>query len=159
GRVTKLQGINFGYPLKDAAGNVDGVAFVAVDLDNLNRIARATPLPPGGILTVVDRDGLVLARKPATARIGEKLRNTRVLEALRAGKEGAFRARGTDGVDRLFAHDVVAENPDGSVPLRIFISLPLNVVYGESNRAFIRDIVGILIATALLLAAAWFGAE
>ncbi len=160
GRVTKQQGINFGYPLVDAAGNISGVAFVAVDLNNLNRMAAATPLPPRGILTVVDRDGLVLARKPETAaRIGQKLRSPVVLDALRSSKQGVFRAAGTDGVERLFAHEVVAENTDGTVPIRILVSLPINVVFGEVNRAFFRDLIGILAATVLLLIAAWYGAE
>ncbi len=160
GRVTKQQGINFGYPLKDAAGNIKGVAFVAVNLDSLNRMAAVTPLPRAGILTVVDRDGLVLARKPTTAaRIGQKLRNPEVLRALHSGREGVFRATGTDGTDRLFAHEIVAENPDGTIPIRILVSLPLNVVFGEANRAFVRNLIGILVATVLLLVAAWYGAE
>ena len=160
GRVTKQQGINFGFPLADAAGKITGVAFVAVNLDNLNRMAAATPLPPRGILTVVDRDGLILARKPATAaRVGQKLRVPGVIEALRSGKSGVFRAIGTDGVDRLFAHDIVAENPEGPIPIRILVSLPLNVVFAEANRAFVRNLIGILVATVLLLGAAWYGAE
>src|SRR5471032_1184215 len=32
GRVTKLQGINLGYPIADAQGGVTGVAFIALDL-------------------------------------------------------------------------------------------------------------------------------
>jgi diguanylate cyclase (GGDEF)-like protein len=160
GRVTKQQGINFGYPLRDAAGKITGVAFVAVNLDNLNRMATATPLPARGILTVVDRDGLVLARAPASGpRIGQKLRNPRVLEALRSGKLGVFRATGTDGVDRLFAHDIVAENPAGPAPISILVSLPMNVVFADVNHAFVRDMIGILVATVLLLVAAWYGAE
>ena len=160
GRVTKLQGINFGYPLTDAAGKINGVAFVAVNLDNLNRMAAATPLPPQGILTVVDRDGLVLARKPETsARVGQKLRNPSVLEALRAGKRGVFHAKGTDGTNRLFAFETVAENPEGAIPIRILVSLPTSVVFGEVNRAFFRDLIGLLVATILLLVAAWYGAD
>jgi len=160
GRVTKQQGINFGYPLTDAAGNINGVAFVAVNLDNLNRMAAATPLPSRGILTVVDRDGLVLARKPeAAARIGQKLGNPKVLEALRSGNQGVFRATGTDGADRLFAHEIIAENADGTVPIRILVSIPINVVLAEVSRAFVRDLVGITVATILLLIAAWYGAE
>jgi len=160
GRVTKQQGVNFGYPLRDAAGKIMGVAFVAVNLDNLNRMAAATPLPPRGILTVVDRDGLILARKPASAAIiGQKLRNPRVLDALRSGKSGVFRAIGTDNVDRLFAYDTVAENPEGPAPIRIMVSLPIDVVFAEENRAFIRTVIGSVVATVLLLVAAWIGAE
>jgi diguanylate cyclase (GGDEF)-like protein len=79
---------------------------------------------------------------------------------LRGGREGVFRAKGSDGADdRLFAHDTVAENPDGSVAIRILVSLPLNVVFGEANQAFVRDLAGTLIATILLLVAGWYGAE
>jgi diguanylate cyclase (GGDEF)-like protein len=160
GRVTRKEGINFGYPLKDAAGSVTGVAFVAVDLDNLNRMAAATPLPRQGILTVIDRDGLVLARKPTSeGRLGQKLRNPKVLQALHSAREGVFRAAGIDGAERLFAHDTVVENPAGPVPIRILISLPLTVVYGEANRAFVRNLAGIMIATVLLVVAGWYGAE
>ena len=160
GRVTGREGINFGYPLKDDAGKVTGVAFVAVDLNNLNRMASATPLPPRGILTVVDREELVLARKPTTAaRIGQKLRNPIVVEALRSGRSGTFRAKGTDGDDRLFAYETIADNPQDAIPLRILISLPLNVVFAEANRAFVINLSGIVVATVLLLIAAWYGAE
>jgi len=160
GRVTKQQGINFGYPIMGSAGEVKAIAFVAVNLNNLNRMAASTPLPPRGILTVVDRDGLVLARKPETAaRIGQKLRNPRVLEALRSGKAGVFHAEGTDGIDRLFAFDTVAENPEGAIPIRILVSLPMIVVLAEVNRAFVRDLIGVMVATVMLLVAAWYGAE
>ena len=160
GRVTKQQGINIGYPLKDAAGNITGVAFVAVNLDRLNRLAAATPLPPRGILRVLDRDGVILARHPgAAADIGKKLQILSVLEALRSRKAGIFRATGTDGADRLYAYDTVAENPEGPAPLRIVVSLPISVVFAEENRAFLRTVIGIVVATVLLLVAAWIGAE
>ena len=64
GRVTKQQGINFGYPVIDAAGAIITIAFVAVDLASLNRMAVATHLPDQTIVTVIDRDGVVLARHP-----------------------------------------------------------------------------------------------
>ena len=160
GRVTKQQGINFGYPLRDAAGKIMGVAFVAVNLDNLNRMAAATPLPPRGILRVLDRDGVVLARQPGSAAtIGQKLQIPSVLEALRSRKSGIFRATGTDGADRLYAYDTVAENPEGPAPIRIVVSLPIDVVFAEENRAFIRTVIGSVVATVLLLVAAWIGAE
>jgi diguanylate cyclase (GGDEF)-like protein len=39
------------------------------------------------------------------------------------------------------------------------VSIPMNVIFGEADRAFVRDTIGILLATALLLIAAWYGAE
>ena len=160
GLVSKRQGINFGYPIKDAQGSIQGVAFVGVHLHGLNRMASNTPLPEGSILTVLDHNGIVLARHPETAGgLGEKLRNPTVLEKLHAGSASVFRATATDGTDRMFAHDAVARNPDGTIPLRVVVSIPMQVIFGEADRAFVRDLVGILLATVLLLIAGWYGAE
>ncbi len=64
GRVTHKQGINFGYPVLDETGVVSAVAFVAVDLDKLNQIAADNHFPDQTFVTVIDRDGTVLARPP-----------------------------------------------------------------------------------------------
>jgi diguanylate cyclase (GGDEF)-like protein len=74
------------------------------------------------------------------------------------GREGVFEAKGTDGVDRLFAHEVVIQNPDGAYPLRVMVSVPLNEVFADANRALIRDLVGLIVATLFLLIGAWYGA-
>src|SRR5262249_62033117 len=92
-------------------------------------------------------------------RVGQQLRNPAVLHAFSSEKSGVFRARGVDGIERLFAHDIVVENAAGPVPMRVFISLPLDVVFRDANRAFARNLAGIVIATVLLGVAAWFGGE
>src|SRR6267378_3199046 len=119
GRVTGKAGINFGFPLRDAGNKVYAVAFAGLDLENLGRMAEATPLPPDGILSVVDVKGTILARQPAMPeRVGQRLWNPQVIEALLAGREGVLEAKGEDGVDWLLAHEVVTQNPDGAFPLR-----------------------------------------
>ncbi len=160
GRVTKRQGINFGYPITDSADDILGVAFVAVDLDSLNRLAASTPLPDEGIVTVVDRNGVVLARHPAKSeRVGKKFQNPQVLQKVLSGRSGVFQMQATDGLERLWAYETVADNPDGVIPLRVLVSIPMNVVFADANRAFIRNLIGIALATALLLIAAWYGTE
>jgi len=159
GRITGKAGINLGYPVTDAQGKVTGVMFAGLDLASIGRMANAAPLPPGGVLSVVDVKGTILAREPAMAgRIGETLWNPQVIEVVLAAKEGAFEARGTDGVGWLFAHETVAQNPDGAYPLRVIISVPLDQVFAEANRALIRDLIGIVVATVFLLVGAWYGA-
>lgn len=101
GRVTKQQGINFGYPVMDATGAVITVAFVAVNLAGLNRMAVATHLPDQTIVTVIDRDGVVLARHPEiTERVGNKLQNPRVLKTVLSGRSGVFQMKATNGSER-----------------------------------------------------------
>jgi diguanylate cyclase (GGDEF)-like protein len=160
GRVTGQAGINFGYPVKDAENRVRAVAFAGLDLENLGRMAEDTPLPPEGILSVVDVKGTILARKPARKEyIGKKLWNPQVIESVLAGGEDVREAKGEDGIDWLLAHEVVAKNPDGAFPLRVLITVPLRQVFAEANRALVRDLLGIGLATLFLLVGVWFGAE
>jgi diguanylate cyclase (GGDEF)-like protein len=160
GRVTRQQAVNFGYPIVDAQNKISGVAFIGLDLDVFNRMAAATSLPDQTILTVTDLNGIILARQPFVAdRIGEKLRVPAVLKELTTGKGGLFEARNQDGVERLFAYQTVTENPDGSIPIRVSISIPLKVVFADANETLIRNLAGIVLATLLLLVGAWYGTE
>jgi diguanylate cyclase (GGDEF)-like protein len=160
GRVTGQAGINFGFPVRDADNKVYAVAFAGLDLENLGRMAEETPLPPEGILSVVDVKGTVLARKPAMPeRIGGKLWNQQVIGAVLADREGVLEAKGEDGVDWLLAHEVVFQNPDGAFPLRVLVTVPLRSVFAEANRALVRDLLGISLATLFLLVGVWYGTE
>jgi diguanylate cyclase (GGDEF)-like protein len=160
GRVTAEAGINFGYPVRDAQNKVHAVAFAGLDLENLARMAEATPLPAEGILSVIDVKGTVLARKPPLKeRVGQRLWNPQVIESILAGSEGVMEARGEDGVEWLLAHRVVYRNPDGAFPLRVLVTVPMSQVFAEANRALVRDLLGISLATLFLLVGAWFGAE
>jgi diguanylate cyclase (GGDEF)-like protein len=160
GRVTKQKGINFGYPVIDAAGIVTSVAFVAVNLGNMNEMAAAVPYPAQTIVTVIDRDGVVLVQHPPSGDVvGEKLHNTQVRSRMLSGRNGIFRMPANDAVDRLWAYETVTNNPDGVIPMRVLVSIPMNVIYAEANRAFRRYLIGITLATSLLLICAWYGTE
>lgn len=160
GRVTGQAGVNFGYPVKDSEGRVAAVAFAGLDLQSLGRIADATPLPPGGILSVIDVKGTVLARKPAMkGLIGQKLWNPQVIQAVLSDREGIVEANGTDGIRWLLAHEVVTQNPDGAFPLRVLVTVPLDQVLADANAALARDLLGTVLAMLLLLLGAWYGAE
>jgi diguanylate cyclase (GGDEF)-like protein len=67
--------------------------------------------------------------------------------------------KATDGSERLWAYEAIADNPDGVIPLRVLVSIPMNVVFAEADRALIRNLVGITLATVLLLIVAWYGTE
>jgi len=160
GRVTGQAGVNFGYPVKDSEDKVAAVAFAGLDLQSLGRIADATPVPPGGILSVIDVKGTVLARKPAMKElIGEKLWNPQVIEAVLSESEGVLEIKGTDGVRWLLAHEVVTRNPDGAFPLRVLVTVPLNQVLAAANRALVRDLLSTTLVMLFLLIGAWYGAE
>lgn len=45
------------------------------------------------------------------------------------------------------------------IPLRVLVSIPMNVVFAEADRALVHNIIGIALSTILLLIAAWYGTE
>jgi len=54
---------------------------------------------------------------------------------------------------------VVTQNPDGAFPLRVLVTVPLRRVFAEANRALVRDLLGISLATLFLLVGVWYGTE
>lgn len=153
-------GVNFGYPLVDGQRKLVGVVFAGLDLKKMNELTARTLLPEGGSLTVLDRDGVILARQPVSiSGIGEKEPNARIVEAIRGGTNELFEAEDTGGVRRLFAVQGVATNPDGNVPLHVVVSIPRQIIFADANKALLQTIFGIVIATSLLLFGAWYGVE
>lgn len=160
GVTTAAPAINFAYPARDAAGKIVAVIYAGLDLRRFEELAAATPLPQGATLTIVDRNGIVLAQHPrAGDQIGTKPRNARVFEIVLAGRAGVFEAPGADEVPALHGYTSVGENADGSIPFRTTVSIPKSLIFADANRALARDMILIVFAVLLLIAGASYGAE
>jgi signal transduction histidine kinase len=158
GRITKKATINFGYPVLDDTGRVRAVVFSALDLAWLGQLAAQAELPPGSLLTVIDRNGTVLAHYPEPARwLGQPMPESSVARTMLArGGHGIAEAPGVDGIPRLFAFA-----PLGHVSLRegayVSIGIPRAVAFAHADRMLTRNLIALGIVTALALAAAWIG--
>lgn len=160
GSATGQAGLNFGYPLVDDDKRLLGIVFAGLDLKKMNELTTRTPLPEGGRLTILDSGGVILARQPAAVGgIGEKERNPRVIQAVQEKTSDLFEIDDTDGIRRLFAVQGVGTNPDGNVPLHIVVSIPRRIILADANKALLQTVIGIVIATSLLLFGAWYGVE
>jgi len=160
GRAIGIAGINFGYPVVDNEKKLVGVVFAALDLKKMNELLAKTPLPRGGMLTVFDLDGAILAQQPAAAgRTGETERNPMITEAIRAAETQVFEGEDAGGVQRLFAIQRAGLNPDGRAPLHVVMSIPTRDVFADANKALLQTVVGIIIATLALVFGAWYGVE
>jgi C4-dicarboxylate-specific signal transduction histidine kinase len=70
--ITSKPTVLLGYPVKDERQAVVGVLGFAIDLARLQSVFSDVPLPEGSVVTVVDRDNLVIARsRDADAYIGK----------------------------------------------------------------------------------------
>ena len=158
GRITGKATINFGYPVLDDRGRVRAVVFSALDLAWLGQLAARAELPPGSMLTVIDRNETVLAHYPDPAhRLGQPMPESSVAKAILAQRgHGIAEAPGVDGIPRLFAfapfgHGAPREDAYVSV------GIPRAVAFAHADRMLARNLIALGIVTALALAAAWIG--
>ncbi len=159
GTITHKATINFADALHDDAGRVERVVFVALDLSWVTQLGAQIDLPQGTTLTVVDRNGTILARYPDPEKwTGKSIPEAAVPEtslvqtsALRKG-EGFVEARGVDGVDRIYA--IV---PLGDTGGQVRAGIPTAAAYASVHSGLISDVTALILAAGLALVAVWFG--
>jgi signal transduction histidine kinase len=152
GRITGKATVNFGYPILDDKGQTRAVAFAALDLAWLNKLAAETNLPPGTTVTVIDPNGTIFVRYPDPKKwIGRAIPDGSLLKAIRAQKnEGTTEATGLDGVQRLYGF---ASLGGGAV----IVGVPRDVAFGPAKRILAHSIGWLALICVLAVAGAWFG--
>ena len=151
GRTSGKPTLHFAYPVLDH-GVVQGVVSVSVILDYLNILAARTPMPAGSMLTIIDRDGTILARYPQEQWVGKRLPEVEIIRIVLARGEGTAKAVGIDGVHCLFAFTPLEA---GSRDLLVYAGVPLKTVYAEAHRTLYRNFLALGGAGLLALVAAW----
>ncbi|WP_411880695.1 PAS domain S-box protein [Polaromonas sp. YR568] len=146
GRASGKPSISFALPLLDSDGRVIVVAYASVDLGEMAKSAVEIQLPPGAALGIHDRNGVLLAGKPALpVGIGQKPRSPVLKEAVKTMRAGT--ADGPDGTGqrRLWAYLPTSVNPGEA--FFVSVSLDHNLVVGDSRRQ-----LGLELAVLTLLA-------
>jgi len=134
GHITGKPSINFGYPLFGPDGEVRRVVFVAVDLAWLNELVASTRLPRGSAATVIDREGVVVARYPDPGKwVGKRPDNAAFQTALASVTAGTLDGPGLDGVPRLFAYRPLTLGND-QIAGRLLVGIPATLAYGAADR-------------------------
>jgi hypothetical protein len=107
GRATGKPTLHFGYPVIDH-GVVQGVVSSSIILDYLNTLVARTQLPTGAMLTIIDRDGTILARYPQEQWVGKRMPEVEIIKIVLAKGEGVAEA-GTTGFLPVCLHSPGAE--------------------------------------------------
>jgi len=157
--ANKLEGLTLSHPITETRG-VTRLAFVTIDLAEFEKVAAKLPISTAGLVMVLDRNGIVLARNPRRIElIGQKLESASVIEKLAGGKNGVFYDNGADGSPQLFAYENVVDDPTDSAALRVLLSIPTSVIHAQANETLVRNLVAAVFLTLLLLVGSWYGAE
>ncbi|HKS36403.1 MAG TPA: cache domain-containing protein, partial [Verrucomicrobiae bacterium] len=140
GPLTAQPEVSFGYPVLDEKGGLKRVLFASLNLSLLSKAVDDVRLPAGGAVTVIDRNGTVLAHHPEPEKwVGKSLKGTRVAERILAQREAVFEMPGLDGVPRLHA---VTQIKEGEAPgLFVSVGIPLEVSFAHANQALVRNLI------------------
>lgn len=155
GRVTGEPAINFGFPVSDNQGHFHGVLYAALNLSWLNQLISDNELPPGSVLMVMDNEGKLLARMPKESqRLGKAIP---LIARIVKQKTGIVEATGLDGTKRLYAFAPLHDSIQGSV--YISIGIPKEFIFKEADTHFVRQLVVLFFACALVIIVAWVGSH
>ncbi|MFZ5650557.1 MAG: GAF domain-containing protein [Bacillota bacterium] len=159
-RTTSKPTIHFSYPVLGEDGQVKSVLIAGIDLTWLDQLAAEQELPAGTILTVIDRNGTILSRYPDSEKwVGKSVTEAPIVQAvLNRQGEGKFESVGIDGIPRLYAFRSLF-NSAGRGDVYIYAGIPFDSAFAGANRMLARNLAGLGLITALILAIAWAGSN
>ena len=134
GKVSGKPGITFGYPLRNASGQLRGAVFAATDIAWFDRLTASYALPEGWTSVLFSAAGDSISRYPDPQEWrGVKLPDesrARLLATLQA-REKKVLMLGLDGVERLFVLEPV-DLANGA--LFVSVAAPVGRVLAEIDQ-------------------------
>jgi diguanylate cyclase (GGDEF)-like protein/PAS domain S-box-containing protein len=121
----------FTQAITDADGRVTGVVSASLRLSEFRDVlGRGTTLPDGTVTTLLDPQGIVLARSlNPEIWIGETLIGTKAIRQALTSREGSFELDAEDGVSRLAGFATA-----GHVPWMVYVGTPTEVALAPVNQ-------------------------
>lgn len=151
GRLTSEPALNFGFPVLDDEGRLNRVLYASLRLGLLSERLSQIPLDREASITVLDRNGSVLACVPhPELPVGTKWPNRAALERILELKQGVFEIKGTDGITRLHAVTPVYDSESAS--LFVSVDIPLKVCYERANHNLARNFAFLVVLAIAIMA-------
>lgn len=135
------------YPVHNAAGQLTGVVAIAVDLANYQPVISSEDLPPGGVVGIINGDGVIIARSDAAANLIGSVSQAESSSIMLKMRQGAIRASNALGIERFYAFAPVA-NTDWIT----FVSLDEATVLAPITRLALERLAYMLALMLVLVA-------
>jgi signal transduction histidine kinase len=158
GKVRRLPTLAFAYPLRDAGGAITHVMFVNVDLTVLSRALEAETRMEGTTLSLLDRNGALIARSTDADRYFGVTPSSEQLTLMREQGDVVTTFYGPDGVQRLFAIAAIRDNANAIVAFAT-AGLPETSVAALIDPSLRNEWVTLGALALGLLIVAWGGSE
>ncbi|GBL45368.1 diguanylate cyclase/phosphodiesterase [Sulfuriferula multivorans] len=160
GRITGKTVLVIAQPIFNENGTVMRVAWTSINIEWFQHALKQLNLPEGTTVSVMDVNGIIMAQHPDVEKYIGKLNPLAPLVQgiLAQKKEGLGRAKGADGITRLFAYHRLLENPKmGSI--YVSVTTPTDILFAKSGRVFARDLGILGLTIALIFILTWFGTD
>lgn len=159
GRVTGKASLNFAHPIRYAGSDeLAAVLIASMSLENLQNLVLEAQLPPGARLTVLDREGTILARSEGNERwAGRALPEQPLTRAILSEGRGTMDASGPDGVRRLQAFAPVMVN--GQPALYVLVGIEHDALMDSAWRELAQQLLSLLALVVAALVAAGIAGE
>ena len=156
GKVTGSGSVNFGYPILNRSGELEGVVYAALDLTWLTQLAAEARLREGASLSILDSQGTILARFPDSEKwTGRPVPDAPLFQLLQLGNQATQELTGVDGVERLYAFTSLSGEPQAG-RIHVVVGIPKEIAFAQVNRTLQQNLVWLGVACFLALATAWF---
>ena len=136
-----------------ANGQISGVLYAALDLTWLKRYVLENQLPLESVVTVVDRNGIVLSRFPDSERwTGHALNDFSIREALAKQTDGGLVvAKGVDGQQRQYTFLPIELDGMPGVEFYAIIGLSEEIITAHVYRVLVVRLIFLELGTLVLL--------
>jgi PAS domain S-box-containing protein len=152
GRITKKRGVSFGYPVLDATGGVQAVAYCVLDLDWLGRLLTEARLPKNSTLTLIDGNGMILVRHPEPEKwVGRTMSEVSIVKMVLSSRtEGTDVGLGADGVQRLYGVVPLSKNGETGKTC-VAVGVPTALAFAEPYKIAKRNLLYLAIIALLAM--------
>jgi len=141
GRASREFSVPLTMPVRNAAGATIGVLNLAASLSRITRLVDRPDLPAGSVITMVSRDGVIIARSLEEDKwLGRDARSFESIAAQLAQGRGAHAMHGIDGVERITAFITMP----GSGWL-VSAGIPLDTVMAHYRQALRRILLALVV--------------
>lgn len=149
--------LHFAHPVFGADRELARVMYASIKLPLLSAALADVPLPEGGVVTVMDGNGSILARHPASGpAIGQRAESFGLVREALAKGTNLFKTAEPQE-ERLFALTTVAH--DGKPMMFVQVAVPQALMFARANAEFGASFIGLLLISAVLLGLAWWFSE
>lgn len=96
------------HPVHNVAGQLTGVVAIAVDLANYQPVISHEDIPPGGVVGIINGDGVIIARSDAAANLIGSVSQAESSKLMLEMRKGTVRSSNALGIERFYAFAPIA---------------------------------------------------